>query len=419
MTDRALIDVQHLGKKFCRTLGRSMLYGLRDMGSDLLGRQPDRKVIRPDEYWGLDDVSFSVLPGDCLGVIGQNGAGKSTLLKLVSGIFAADTGHIVVRGRVSTLIEVGAGFHPMLSGRENIYINGAILGMTRREIDAKLDKIVDFSGIGPFLDSPVKHYSSGMYVRLGFSIAIHTHPDVLLVDEALAVGDAAFRVRCLNMIEQLKSQGTAILFVSHSEIEIAQVCDRCLLLSKGKTRYLGDPSDALLHYRRGRQANIGGKVSPQTEPDFASSVQIERVDVGSGLQHTQLLTGEPATVTLTLVVAERIDEASIELRLWNSDEQLVAVFDSAQAGQMLQLRHGRQPVRLAFDTMPLLPGQYRLAGGVRADKEIVAWSVELAVVDIAARRDVPSNGMVYLSGNAQVVQDTAVARQAIGGGDAL
>lgn len=397
------IRVERIGKKFCRSLGRSMVYGLQDMASDLLGRRHSGAQLRPDEYWGLQDVSFTVDAGSCTGVIGHNGAGKSTLLKLVTGIYAADAGRIVVRGRVGTLIEVGAGFHPMLTGRENIYVNGAILGMKQREIDARLDEIVDFAGIGDFVDSPVKHYSSGMHVRLGFSVAIHTRPDVLLIDEALAVGDAAFRVRCLNEIEKLKSAGTAILFVSHSEIEIAQACDQCLLLDRGQLRFVGEPADALQRYRRDRQSPAGGsRLADPSTSTFAGDARINGFAYASGADDEVLYTGECADLSLRLTVRKPCFDVTVALRFWNSDEQLVAVYESARAGEGVRLMQGEQTVRIGVKALPLLPGRYRVAGGVLAGKEILAWSVELATLEISARRAVPANGLVYLEGSIQL-----------------
>src|SRR4051812_48693957 len=176
------------------------------------------------EFWALRDISFRVQRGEALGVIGSNGAGKSTLLKLLAGITAPTRGEIVIRGRLSALIEVGSGFHPELTGRENVYLSGAILGMKRREINEKFDRIVEFAGVGPFIDTPVKWYSSGMYIRLGFSIAAHMSPDILLVDEVLAVGDLAFQAQCLERIRELRRNGTTALFISHDLAAVEQLC---------------------------------------------------------------------------------------------------------------------------------------------------------------------------------------------------
>src|SRR5436853_828510 len=189
---------------------------------------------RREDFWALKDINFKVKRGEALGIIGHNGAGKSTILKLLSRITTPSAGEIMINGRLSALIEVGSGFHPELTGRENVYLNGAILGMTRRQIAERLDSIVDFAGVRQFLDTPVKRYSSGMYVRLGFSIAAHLDPDILLLDEVLAVGDAAFQDKCLKRIAQMRDAGITIVFISHDLGAVERLCDRVLLMQKGE-----------------------------------------------------------------------------------------------------------------------------------------------------------------------------------------
>lgn len=222
-----------------RTLKSALLEGTltRGLASD--------RAIR-----ALDGVSFTVAPGEAVGVIGGNGSGKSTLLKVVSGLLKPTSGRVEARGRVAALIELGAGFHPEITGRENIYVNGAVLGLAKKEIDRRFDDIVEFSGLGDFLDEPVKNYSSGMYVRLGFAVAVHTDPDVLLVDEVLAVGDEAFAHRCLRRIEEMLAEGKALLFVSHSLDLVEDLCDRVLWLDRGHPRLLGSPRRVVDAYRQ-------------------------------------------------------------------------------------------------------------------------------------------------------------------------
>jgi lipopolysaccharide transport system ATP-binding protein len=209
-----------------------------------------KRLLRPrEEFWAVRDVSFEVGRGEAVGIIGHNGAGKSTILKMLSNITAPTSGEIMINGRLSALIEVGSGFHPELSGRENIYLNGSILGMRRAEIAAKLDSIVDFAGIRQFIDTPVKRYSSGMYVRLGFSIAAHLDPDILLLDEVLAVGDAAFQAKCLERIGKLKQAGTTVVFISHDLNAVERLCDRVLLMQRGKVIAGGAPHDIIAQYK--------------------------------------------------------------------------------------------------------------------------------------------------------------------------
>jgi len=202
--------------------------------------------------WALRDVSFEVYPGEVLGIIGRNGAGKSTLLKILSRITDPTTGQVDLYGRVGSLLEVGTGFHPELTGRENIYLNGAILGMGRREISRKINEIVDFAGVEQFLDTPVKHYSSGMHLRLAFAVAAHMESDVLVVDEVLAVGDASFQEKCLGKIGDVTKSGRTVLFVSHNEGIVRHLCTRCILISGGKIALDGDPAAAYALYRRNR-----------------------------------------------------------------------------------------------------------------------------------------------------------------------
>ena len=217
-------------------------------GGNPLTRYWHRLRAPKENFWAVRDVSFQVARGETLGIIGHNGAGKSTILKLLSNITAPSEGRITINGRLSALIEVGSGFHPELSGRENVYLSGSILGMQRREIAAKLDSIVEFAGIRQFIDTPVKRYSSGMYVRLGFAIAAHLDPDILLLDEVLAVGDAAFQAKCIQRIKELETAGTTIVFISHDLGAVERLCQRVLLMRKGQVASEGSARDVIREY---------------------------------------------------------------------------------------------------------------------------------------------------------------------------
>ncbi len=225
------------------------MYGGLDILQSTFGIIPDASELREDEFFSVDDVSFELKRGDSFGIIGPNGSGKTTLLKMLNGIFMPDKGRITVKGKMGALIQVGAGFHPMLSGRENIYINGAILGMSNKEIGRNFDSIVDFADIGDFLDSPVKYYSSGMYVRLGFAIAIHCRPDILLIDEILAVGDIKFHYKCLKFItNNILKNGCTVVFVSHDRYAVESICRKALYLKKGKMVKMGDTLETIGRY---------------------------------------------------------------------------------------------------------------------------------------------------------------------------
>jgi lipopolysaccharide transport system ATP-binding protein len=237
MHSDTLIQVESVSKKFCRSLKRSLWYGVYDIGTELLG-QTKKSGLRKDEFWAIDDVSFELHRGECLGLIGHNGAGKSTLLKMLNGLIKPDKGRITMKGRVGALIELGTGFNPILTGRENIFNNGAVLGFTQKEINEKFESIVDFAEIGDFLDTPVQNYSSGMKVRLGFAVAAHMEPDILLIDEVLAVGDLRFKLKSYNLIDQLVEH-CSVIFVSHSMQNISRMCNQILLVENGHEKYKG------------------------------------------------------------------------------------------------------------------------------------------------------------------------------------
>ena len=238
MHNEPLVIVENLSKKFCKDLKTSLWYGVKDLWSGVRGNKNDR-LLRPKEFWAVKDISFTLRRGECLGLIGHNGAGKSTLLKILNGLINPDAGKVTIKGRVGALIELGAGFNPILSGRENIYNNGAILGFSRKEIDSKLDEIIAFSELEDFIDMPVQNYSSGMKVRLGFAVAAQMQPDVLIIDEVLAVGDLGFVLKCFKTIDTILPN-TAIIFVSHSMPMVSRICSQIILMENGIAKFQGD-----------------------------------------------------------------------------------------------------------------------------------------------------------------------------------
>jgi len=254
------VAAEALSKSY-RKWGRTRAFGT--LKSALLGRSLAAALAPSEVVAALSDVSFTVARGETFGVVGPNGGGKSTLLKLVAGLFKPTSGRIAVDGKVSALIELGAGFHPEISGRENVVINGVMLGLTRKEIERKLPEIVAFSGLEDFIDEPVKTYSSGMYVRLGFAVAVHVDPDILVVDEVLAVGDEAFAHRCLDTIAEFSRRGKTIFFVSHSLVLVEELCDRVLYLQAGRIRALGDPRETLAKYRLDVAAGEGTRLATE------------------------------------------------------------------------------------------------------------------------------------------------------------
>ena len=251
------IEFNHVSKRY---VVRSDDVAPEAAAEGALARQWRRLRPRSEEFYAVRDVSFEVKRGEALGIIGHNGAGKSTILKLLSNITAPSAGEITINGRLSALIEVGSGFHPELSGRENIFLSGSILGMRRREIATKLDSIVEFAGVRQFIDTPVKRYSSGMYVRLGFAIAAHLDPDILLLDEVLAVGDAAFHAKCMQRIKELEEAGTTIVFISHDLTAVQRLCPRVILMQKGQIAADGPPRDVIKQYHEstGTSGSLAG-----------------------------------------------------------------------------------------------------------------------------------------------------------------
>lgn len=247
-----LVKVECAGKKFCRGLKKSLWYGAQDIVAELapgISNVERHATLRPQEFWAVDNVSFELRRGECLGLIGRNGAGKTTLLKMLNGLIKPDNGRIEMQGQVGALIALGAGFNPILTGRENVYVNGSVLGLSKKEIDNKLEEIIDFAEIEEFIDSPVQAYSTGMRVRLGFSIvATAVKPDIFLIDEVLAVGDFEFKNKCFNRINKLKKDGVASILVSHSMTNIMQYADFCLWLDKGRLKMIGPTNDVCSKY---------------------------------------------------------------------------------------------------------------------------------------------------------------------------
>lgn len=280
-----IIEVHNLSKSYKIGERRESYYSLRDEMVKLVKKpiqwMSGQKTNKKD-FWALKDVSFSVKKGEVIGIIGRNGAGKTTLLKLLSRITYPTSGQAIIRGRVNSLLEVGTGFHPELKGRENIYLSGAILGMTKKEIDSKFDEIVEFSEIGEFLDTPVKRYSSGMYVRLAFAVAAHLEPEVLFVDEVLAVGDYKFQKKCLEKMGKVSHEGRTILFVSHNMASVARLCNRSILLEKGKLVAEGLTSDVIEKYI-GLREEVGAEVNWKNlnEAPGDSTVKVKSVRIFS------------------------------------------------------------------------------------------------------------------------------------------
>ena len=372
MTDIA-ICVDNLGKRYRIGAREKRANTLRERLENLAASPFDyllRTLRGPSEeeiIWALKDVSFEVKHGEVLGIIGRNGAGKSTLLKILSRITEPTTGQAEVYGRIASLLEVGTGFHPELTGRENIYLNGAILGMTSAEIDSKFDEIVDFSGVEKFIDTPVKRYSSGMFVRLAFSVAAHLEPEILLVDEVLAVGDVEFQQKCLGKMQDVTQQGRTVLFVSHNMASIKSLCNRAILLNSGQIVCDGDVEGAVDTYLTGETDMSQTGVIPDDIPRGGTGEALcRRVELLDSADRpiSQLYLGQPFRVALTLEAIKDIQDAVIEVGISTLDGIRITSSFSVDGEQPpATLRRGRYRVCLELNPV-LLPRRYTLDVGV-------------------------------------------------------
>jgi ABC-type polysaccharide/polyol phosphate transport system ATPase subunit len=318
------------------------------------------------EMWALQDVSFHVNEGEALGIVGHNGAGKTTILKLLSGITAPTRGTITIRGRLAALIEVSSGFHPELTGRENVYLYGAMLGMRRSEITRKMDSIVDFSGMEKYIDVPVKRYSSGMYVRLGFAVAAHLEPDIVLLDEVLAVGDVAFQAKCLDRISALRKSGRTIVFVSHDLASIYRLCDRAILLDRGRIVMEGPPRPVIDRYQ---QLAIPNPEAPELDP----TKQAACIGISFFSQHPgdAVRTGYPMVARLRYQASEALSEVAFRISLYWPSGYLCAQLTSETTGKIRQLEAGVGTIEFRCPILPVVPGLYRI------DVELEANGTEL------------------------------------------
>ena len=368
---KTVISVEHLTKRYdlgvinTGTLSRDLnRWWARVRGKPdpyLKVGQPDYGNRSGDSILALNDISFQVEQGETLGIIGRNGAGKSTLLKILSRVTAPTCGKVKMNGRVGSLLEVGTGFHPELTGRENIYLNGAILGMLRKEVDRKFDEIVDFSGVEQFIDTPVKRYSSGMYVRLAFAVAAHLEPEILIVDEVLAVGDAEFQKKCLGKMGEVASKGRTVLFVSHNMGAVENLCSKCIHLESGIIENIGITSNVIEKYlsMANRKRNV---INLSERIDREGNGKVRLVDI-------QLLDDKEQRINsvnmgqsfyVEIVTSGRLKKAIIGILFGNSfREQIIRGFTREQIKQTINLK-GHDVIKCKFNNFPLMHGLYQI-----------------------------------------------------------
>lgn len=377
-----VVEVSDVSKRFVVRKDNSLKERLVTLGR--AGRR------HREEFWALRHVSTKIRAGETIGLIGHNGSGKSTLLKLIGGILEPTEGMITGRGKTAALLELGAGFHPDLTGRENVYLNASVLGLTREETDRRFDEIVAFSGIAEFIDTQVKFYSSGMYVRLAFAVAVHTDPDILIVDEVLAVGDEAFQRKCMDKIRTFQEEGRTIILVTHSMPQVAELCSRVLLLHHGEVIDEGEPNDVIPQFRdlleQQRQDDID---TVEREADDPSHAKILGITV-NGQSLTEIQSGEPLTLEVELYHPTGIDEWLCAIQIDN--EQGLVVFGTGTDHAVTPAGPLRGTVRAKVElpALPLGSGKYFISAALRDGAHR-----QLAAVSQAASFNVRSDGTTF------------------------
>jgi lipopolysaccharide transport system ATP-binding protein len=408
------IRFDHVSKKFTlhhqrpRSFQELMIQLFRRGNGSSEGRTKTSKNARGsghEEFWALRDVNFTVAHGEAVGIIGPNGAGKSTVLKLISRIIEPTTGEIEVNGRVGALLELGAGFHPDLSGRENIYLNGSILGLSRAEIDQELDAIIAFAELERFIDMPVRHYSSGMYVRLGFSVAVHTDPEILLIDEVLAVGDAAFQRKCLEKISELRQEGVMIVFISHNADTVRSLCSRAIWLDEGRLIADGSTESVVARYldRTWSKREDGSGLCLEAKRRWGSGkVRITDVRLlnGRGEERRDFHVGESLVVEMHYWAENRVEHPVFGLAVHRADGTHVTGPNTQQGCCEIPWVENGGAVRYKVPSTPLLEGSYYVSVSVhnREDTEMYDYHDRLYPFQMLRQRG-ECYGIVTLGGD--------------------
>jgi lipopolysaccharide transport system ATP-binding protein len=388
-----VITVENLGKSYILKHQQAEKYlALRDViahkaKSILKGKQNNNNTS--EEFWALNDVSFDINQGDRVGIIGRNGAGKSTLLKVLSRIVSPTKGRITIEGRVASLLEVGTGFHPELTGRENIFLNGSILGMSKAEIQKKFDEIVAFSEVEKFLDTPVKRYSSGMYVRLAFAVAAHLDPEILIVDEVLAVGDAEFQKKCLGKMKDVSGEGRTVLFVSHNMAAIQNLCDKAIYLKKGTVQMIGEADKVINTSLKAASEIQAINLADRKDRSGNGAIRFQSVELkdenGNNLQAFQ--SGKPATICITFLNKENIKLNNLLVALSIDDEygQRLTQFSNEVTNQIFNsISSINNTVEIHIEKLPLKQGSYTFVLFSRVNNEIADWIQEAGTFDVEA-----------------------------------
>src|SRR5690554_5946838 len=388
MSDERLVHVEGVAKKFCRDLKTSLWYGVQDLGAEFIGKKKEDDIqLRNKEFWAVKDINFELRRGECLGLIGRNGAGKSTLLKMLNGLIKPDKGRIEMYGRIGALIELGSGFNPILTGRENIYNNGSVLGLNKREIDGLLEEIIDFSEMEKFIDTPVQYYSSGMKVRLGFSVAAHMKPDVLILDEVLAVGDSGFKIKSFNKINEIM-RNAAVIFVSHSMPHIANITNKVLLMENGVVDFYGENiTDGIERYF----ALFDGD---QERVEFNEFATIEDMKVYASAKYAAdpdrtlpaIDYRDPIRIDLALKVKPNIEWFHVKLQITDKDLKIVGIYDSFQFQEAIRNDREIHNLEIVIPDSIFIDGEYSITVFIQQRDPVHAkWNL-LAVYRSEERR---------------------------------
>jgi lipopolysaccharide transport system ATP-binding protein len=387
---RPIIEAENLCKRY--RLGHLNAQTMREEVERFFARFWAKRAGKgrnfPDEsseFWALKGISFSVQPGEVVGIIGRNGAGKSTLLKILSRVTEPTAGQARIRGRVASLLQVGTGFHPELTGRENVFLNGAILGMTRLEIHKKFDEIAAFAEVDDFLDTPVKRYSSGMYVRLAFAVAAHLEPEILIVDEVLAVGDWAFQKKCLAKMREVTRGGKTILFVSHQLNAISNLCSRTIVLNHGQISFLGDTQSAIAHYLSKEQSSSLGTDLPATSPRSGSrKVLVRKIWISDleGREQAAVASGQTVVFNFSLSkqTPKSIDNVSIGFSIHDSVDGNLSILYSDYSGDVFSLNCPETTISCTMNNFPFSMGKYLIRVRIVGSGEELDWPREFAAV---------------------------------------
>lgn len=381
--------ISHRAREPYRTLRDAISTGARHIARGLSGRRDlGAGSETKEEFWALRDVDFKVEEGERVGIIGRNGAGKSTLLKILSRITEPTRGRVSISGRVASLLEVGTGFHPELTGRENIYLNGAVLGMTRDEVRRKFDQIVAFADVERFLDTPVKRYSSGMYVRLAFAVAAHLEPDILVVDEVLSVGDAQFQKKCIGKMEEVGASGRTVLFVSHNLPTVLRLCSRSLLMENGNLTASGDTRTVIQSYLDSRTTADSAATAlldlPRPE-GIGQRLRITDCSIvnSDDVSTNRLLFGEPFAIRVQAIATHAVNDVSIVLGLDTQSEFRIATLASEDASKVFSCASGGA-LAVAASPMHLVlkPGRYLLTVGARHGEQPLDYLPQVLSFDV-------------------------------------